>query len=236
MQRRHLAALAAAIAIPVAYALGAGPAGGTIGPGRQILLSVDFAPRDIVKVEVGDFHFRPGQKAPVHTHAAPAIGYVSKGTIYYQVEGMPAQILKTGDAFYEPVGPRILHFDNASETEEAVFTDFNLQQSGEPFIVFAKPLTEKIDRRTLPTAQFSAKDVTRAVSYRESVSRGAPLERRPAHPLLGYVAGGEITVTVDGAAPQTVATGKSFHAAAGTVVSIAASGADATIVTFSLER
>ena len=53
-------------------------------------------------------------------------------------------LLSEGDAFFEPFGPRILRFDNASATEEAVFIDFNLQQAGEPFIVFEKPLTEKI--------------------------------------------------------------------------------------------
>lgn len=115
------------------------------------LLTANFALRQVVQVEVGDFHFKPGQVAPVHTHEAPAVGYVTKGMIIYQAEGGKPQILRAGDAFFEPVGIRILRFDNASATEEAVFLDFNLEQTNEPFIVFEEKPTEAIDRRTLPT-------------------------------------------------------------------------------------
>ena len=201
---------------------------------HQLLLDVDFAPRDVAQVEVGDFHFRPGQLAPVHTHAAPAIGYVSKGTIYYQVEGMPAQILKAGDAFYEPVGPRILHFDNASATEEAVFTDFNLQQAGEPFIVFPTPPTESIDRRTFPTAPVVQARVTRATAYADRIAMGTPLAVTSAHATVGYVASGTVTVRLGDGAPQTVAAGHSFNIPAGAAARIAASGGAAKIVTFQL--
>ncbi len=204
-------------------------------PARQLLLDVDFAARDVAKVDIGDFHFLPGQLAPLHTHAAPAIGYVSKGTIYYQVEGQPAQILKAGDAFYEPVGPKILHFDNASATEEAVFTDFNLQQTGEPFIVFDHPPTEKIDRRTFPTAPIVAKGVTKAVAVSERIAAGAPINRTEADPVVGYVAQGRVTITVDGKA-ERYAQGQSFFAPAGSTAKYAAAGQGATIISFALKR
>ncbi len=199
---------------------------------RQLLLDIDFAPRDVAQVEIGDFHFAPGQLAPVHTHAAPAIGYVSKGTILYQVEGQPMQVLKAGDAFYEPVGPRILHFDNASKTEEAVFTDFNLEQAGEPFIVFPKPPTEKIDRRTFPTAPVGVTGATRAVAYADELSAATPRSETLHEPVVGYVAGGTVAVQVGQAAPQTVAQGQSFYAAAGDTLRLAAKGSAARIVTF----
>lgn len=203
---------------------------------RQLLLDVDFAPRDIVQVEIGDFHFRPGQKAPVHTHAAPAIGYVSKGTIYYQVEGQAPQILKTGDAFFEPVGPRILHFDNASATEEAVFTDFNPEQVKEPFIVFERPPTEAIDRRSFETAPIKAAGVSKAVAESERLPGGKPVSRTEANPVVGYVADGSLTVDVQGSAPRTYAQGQSFYATAGSVVRYTAAGAGATIVSFALKH
>jgi len=47
------------------------------------LLTANFEPRKVVKIEAGDFHFAPGQIAPIHTHAAPAVGYVAKGQILY---------------------------------------------------------------------------------------------------------------------------------------------------------
>jgi quercetin dioxygenase-like cupin family protein len=203
---------------------------------RQLLLDVDFAPRDVVQVEIGDFHFRPGQKAPVHTHAAPAIGYVSKGTIYYQVEGQAPQILKAGDAFFEPVGPKILHFDNASATEEAVFTDFNPEQAREPFIVFEHPPTEAIDRRAFETAPIKAAGVSKAVAVSERLPGGKPITCTEADPVVGYVADGSLTVDVQGSGPRSFAKGQTFHADAGSVVRYAADGAGATIVSFTLRR
>lgn len=223
----RLKPLAALIAITLASAAAAA----TIAP--QLLLDVDFAPRDIAKVDIGDFHFLPGQKAPIHTHAAPAIGYVSKGTIYYQVEGQPAQILKAGDAFFEPVGPRILHFDNASATQEAVFTDFNLQQAGEPFIVFEHAPTEKIDRRTFPTAPIVAAATHGATGQSERLTGLST--RHTDQALLGYVATGSLSVQVNGGAAQRVAQGQTWSAPAGASVALDG-GKGATLVTFTLKR
>ncbi|MEH6346143.1 MAG: cupin domain-containing protein [Bermanella sp.] len=174
------------------------------------LLTVNFDTREVVKIEAGDFHFVPGQPAPIHTHAAPAVGYVSKGAILYQVEGEKPQLLKEGDAFYEPVGPRILRFDNASKTEEAVFIDFNLQQAGEPFIVFEKELTEHIDRRTLPTLELEGKKIDQVDIF---VSELAPSDKknfRSQQPVLAYVAEGVVLVKIKGQKTQRVVAGASF--------------------------
>jgi quercetin dioxygenase-like cupin family protein len=179
--------------------------------GRQ-LLSTSFEPRAVDKVDIGDFHFTPGQPAPVHTHAAPVFGYVSKGTIYYQVEGHKPQLLKAGDAFYEPVGPNILHFDNASQTEEAVFTDFNLQRSGEPFIVFPTPPTAKIDRRTFPTATLDGSTVSKVTIYAQTLKPAAVIgERAPTVATLYYVASGEVSLQFQGEEPVTYRAGQTFY-------------------------
>lgn len=89
--------------------------------GSVKLLTAEFKARQVAQVEIGDFHFKPGQIAPIHTHTAPAIGYVAKGEIIYQIEGEKPRILRAGDDFYEPAGPRILRFGNASATQEAIF-------------------------------------------------------------------------------------------------------------------
>lgn len=173
------------------------------------LLSVHFEPRKVIKIEAGDFHFVPGQVAPIHTHDAPAIGYVSKGEILYQVEGEKPQLLREGDAFYEPVGTRILRFDNASATEEAIFIDFNLQQKGEPFIVFEEELTEHIDRRALPTVELREKMLGQADIL---VSELEPKGSKTIHsegPTLGYVAEGAVKVITTGKTQQYIA-GESF--------------------------
>jgi quercetin dioxygenase-like cupin family protein len=174
------------------------------------LLTANFEARKVVKIEAGDFHFVPGQVAPIHTHAAPAVGYVAKGEILYQVEGEKPRLLREGEAFYEPAGPRILRFDNASATEEAIFIDFNLQQQGEPFIVFEKELTEKIDRRTLPTVDLDGLNVNQVDMFVSELEPGGSknLERR--EPLLGYVAEGIVELTVKGEATQQFVAGSSF--------------------------
>jgi quercetin dioxygenase-like cupin family protein len=181
------------------------------------LLTASFEPRAIRKIEVGDFHLTGGQAAPVHTHAAPALGYVSKGSIVYQVEGQPVQILKAGDAFYEPVGQQILHFDNASQSDEAVFTDFNFERTGEPFIVFAKPpVNLHVDRRTYPTVEVASGPEVSAIDvYAQTLEPGASLQHaaKPL-PVMGYVADGSITLRTS-SGPQSVVTGQSFDLPAG---------------------
>ena len=234
MQRRTLlASIAGALALPAAAALAT--AGWTAQTtARQLLLSVDFAPRQVAQVEVGYFRFEPGQLAPVHTHAAPAIGVVARGTVLYQVEGQPMQVLKPGDGFYEPVGPRILHFDNASATEEAVFIDFNLEQQGEPFIVFPQPPTERIDRRSLPTYPLGGVTVTHAEAHAETLGTNRVAPRAQAQPVVGYVLEGSVTLQVAGQPVQRIGQGGSFHRPAGVASTLVASAGRAKVISFEL--
>ena len=191
------------------------------------LLTAQFESRKVVQVEVGDFHFTPGQVAPIHTHAAPAIGYVAKGDIIYQVEGERPRILREGDAFYEPAGPRILRFDNASATEEAIFVDFNLEQVDEPFIVFEEQPKEHIDRRTLPTVDFGGKRVSQVDVYSSEIERGGRLQLTSTEPTLGIVAEGVVELRVQGQPAQRIVAGQTF--------SIPSPDSEATIVNGSAE-
>ncbi len=223
--------MAAVVATTVAFA-GLAHAEDTKTDG-QILLSVDFEPRNVDLIEVGDFHFLPGQKGPTHTHDAPAIGYVSQGTIYYQVEGQAAQILKTGDAFFEPTTSRIMHFDNASKTEKAVFTDFNLQRKGEPFISFEKPLTEKIDRRSFPTINFGGRSVKKVEAFSKTIGKGKSSTSKVSEPVLGYVADGTIVLKIGNEKPVEIKRGRTFFQPAGTSIKISATES-AKVISFHL--
>lgn len=201
------------------------------------LLTAAFADRSVVQVEAGDFHFVPGQIAPVHTHEAPAIGYVAKGTIIYQAEGSAPQILREGDAFYEPAGPRILRFDNASATEEAIFIDFNFQQAGEPFIVFETPPTEPIDRRALPTLDVPGQEISLVDVYVTGLHAGEVAELDVPDTRIGYVAEGVVNVRAGNAAPERVIAGASFHLPAGNPVVTLENGSDevpAKVVSFTM--
>lgn len=181
------------------------------------LLTASFEPRQVVQVEIGDFHFKPGQVAPIHTHDAPAVGYVAKGEIIYQVEGEKQQILSAGDVFYEPAGPRILRFDNASATEEAIFLDFNLEQVDEPFIVFEKPPTEAIDRRSLPTIDITDRSVDQVDIYVTELAKSGSADASTVEPSLGLVAEGVIELQVSGKSAQRYVAGQSFNLAGGNV-------------------
>ncbi len=200
------------------------------------LLSAQFEKRHVVQIELGDFHFKPGQVAPIHTHKAPALGYVAKGSIIYQVEGEKEQILREGDAFYEPVGPRILRFDNASATQEAIFTDINLEQKGEPFIVFPKPLTEKIDRRTLPTIAVNGKKIEKVDIFSNELAPKEQLSLKSRATMIGLVAQGIIELRIKGKKPQRIIAGGSYSLpdnAVSTIVN-ASSEVPAKVITFQL--
>jgi quercetin dioxygenase-like cupin family protein len=222
---KHFQTVALTVTITAAAFTGAAYA--STGDSSVKLLTAQFESRQVVQVEVGDFHFTPGQVAPIHTHAAPAVGYVAKGQIIYQVEGEKQQILSAGDVFYEPVGPRILRFDNASATEEAIFLDFNLEQVNEPFIVFEKAPTEAIDRRTLPTIDLVDQSVDRVDIYASELDRGASIVLEGGEPSLGLVAEGVVELQIEGEAKQRIAAGGSF--------SLPGADSSATIVNVSSE-
>jgi quercetin dioxygenase-like cupin family protein len=208
-QLKTLKTIALATSIVVAGGL-IGTANANPSVDQVKLLTANFAPRQVVQVEAGDFHFKPGQVAPVHTHDAPAIGYVAKGMIIYQVEGEKPQILREGDAFFEPTDSRILRFDNASATEEAIFIDFNLEQENEPFIVFEEAPKEHIDRRTLPTVTLKDEVVDQVEVYSNRIAPSADLELTGKSPTLGLVAQGIVEVQFEGAEPLRVSAGGTF--------------------------
>lgn len=228
------AVLTATLAATAAFADSAA----TTSAGSSVkLLTANFESREVAQVEVGDFHFAPGQVAPIHTHRAPAVGYVAKGMIIYQIEGQRPRILREGDAFYELVGPRILRFDNASATEEAIFVDFNLEQVDEPFIVFEEQPTQAIDRRTLPTVSLGGKSVEQVDVYANELQGGEELPLEISAPTLGLVTEGVIELRVNGEPTKRIVAGGSFSLPTGdskaTIVN-ASPEVSAKVITFRL--
>ena len=80
-------------------------------------------------VEVQHIDVPPGQGAGLHIHLGPVLGYVTEGTIRYQIDGEIVQNLHAGSAFYEPANTRIREFANASATDPASFVAFYMLQS-----------------------------------------------------------------------------------------------------------
>jgi quercetin dioxygenase-like cupin family protein len=82
-------------------------------------------------VEIQEITFSAGQTAPKHLHPCPVVGYIKSGSVFFQIEGQGAVILKEGDSFYEPKNINILHFDNASKDKPLTFIAFYLKENEE---------------------------------------------------------------------------------------------------------
>lgn len=94
---------------------------------RKDLLTAAIAGRkDVARVEIKQIDFAPAQRTGLHRHPCPVVGYVAHGTIRFQVEGQPAQLLPEGSAFFEPATAKIVRFDNASTEAPATFVAFYL--------------------------------------------------------------------------------------------------------------
>jgi quercetin dioxygenase-like cupin family protein len=91
----------------------------------------------IERVQGARIALAPRQATGRHHHPCPVVGYVAAGTIRFQIEGQPEHIVGAGDAFHEPANARIAHFDNASDTEPAVFVAFYLLSPGEDRLIVA---------------------------------------------------------------------------------------------------
>ncbi|MDP1602278.1 MAG: cupin domain-containing protein [Legionella sp.] len=78
------------------------------------------------RMEIKKINFSPSQQTGLHLHPCPVVGYIAKGSIYFQVEGKKAKILHEGDAFFEPANVKILHFDNLSKRDGSSFIAFYL--------------------------------------------------------------------------------------------------------------
>lgn len=73
------------------------------------------------RVEMHQITLPAGQAAGRHTHPGGVAGYVTSGLITFQLDGHPARELRAGDAFFEPPGATVRHFDNASTNDPATF-------------------------------------------------------------------------------------------------------------------
>jgi quercetin dioxygenase-like cupin family protein len=196
----------------------------------KLLLEQDFGTLTINKIDIGEIHFPKGQKVPVHTHAGPVFGYVSKGSVSFQIEGQEPQLRREGDAFYEPAGPNILHFDNASDTEEAVFAAFSLQRNGQSLIVFPVPPKEKIDRRAFPAVELGQTAVHQIEIREQTIAAGAGLAaQKHKAPVAGYVAEGELRLGIAGGETATIKKGQSFYEPEGKTVTAFASASSGPV-------
>jgi quercetin dioxygenase-like cupin family protein len=105
---------------------------------RDLLTAALGAGTTVANVEIKEVTLGPRVPAPLHLHPCPVVGVILEGTIAYQREGQPVQLLHPGDAFYEPAGARVAHFDNVGDAP-AKFTACYLLGPGEHELIRVLP-------------------------------------------------------------------------------------------------
>jgi quercetin dioxygenase-like cupin family protein len=102
---------------------------------RDLLTAVLGQEPPIERVQITRVQLAPGQAAGRHLHPCHVIGCVLEGAINFQIAGEAARSLEAGDAFHEPSGVEIAHFDNAAEAAPAVFIAAYLLPPGETRLI-----------------------------------------------------------------------------------------------------
>ena len=88
-----------------------------------------------VAVEIKKVVIPVNGKAEYHLHPCPVVGHIVSGTLLFQIEGEKPQLIKAGEAFYEPKNKPILHFDNALDSEPLVFMAYYLVEENEDLLM-----------------------------------------------------------------------------------------------------
>lgn len=105
---------------------------------RKDLLQVLLTKQPLSQIDIKQVTIPVGQVAPKHTHPCPVVGYVTSGSVLFQIEGEEKRVIQQGEAFYEPKDKVILHFDNDSPQEPLTFIAFYLKQADEALIELVK--------------------------------------------------------------------------------------------------
>ena len=109
---------------------------------RKQLLLANVGERTVKKVDIREITLDPLQKTGYHQHPCPVVGYIISGTVLFQVEGDSVKTLKAGDAFLEPAGKPMAHFDNVSSTEKLKFVAYYLLNDDDKLIEMLPPKKE----------------------------------------------------------------------------------------------
>ncbi|MAY88228.1 MAG: TetR family transcriptional regulator [Pseudooceanicola sp.] len=116
------AALALALSTPAAFAQQMEHTtqldrGGQIGSAETFTGTVFVAPvfgPEMNAVSAGEVTFMPGARSAWHTHPVGQYLVVTAGTGWYQEEGQPKQVMRTGDVVFAPAG--VNHWHGATAT------------------------------------------------------------------------------------------------------------------------
>jgi quercetin dioxygenase-like cupin family protein len=80
--------------------------------------------------------FEPGAVVPKHTHPGEEVGFILSGELTVEVEGKPAQTLKTGDVFFIPAGT--VHTGKNTSKGPTVVISTYIVEKGKPLAAMVK--------------------------------------------------------------------------------------------------
>jgi quercetin dioxygenase-like cupin family protein len=80
--------------------------------------------------------FDPGAVVPKHTHPGEEVGFILSGELTVEVEGKPAQVFKTGDAFFIPAGT--VHSGKNTSKGQTVVISTYIVEKGKPLAAMVK--------------------------------------------------------------------------------------------------
>ena len=85
----------------------------------------------LIELPPGD----PG--APPHRHSGPVFGYMLEGEMIFELEGEPEQVIRAGEAFWEPGGD-VIHYQAANNLTDqwSRFVVVMLCVPGQPMLVY----------------------------------------------------------------------------------------------------
>lgn len=105
---------------------------------RTALLTAPLEGRPgVERVEVRRIELAPGLASGTHLHPCPVVGFVTAGTVYFQLEGEAPRVLGAGEAFFEPANARVLNFD--AQAEGATFVAHYLVASPDQELIRMLP-------------------------------------------------------------------------------------------------
>ena len=103
---------------------------------RTDLLKLDLPEIKGSEMNVWVGEFAPGAATGRHSHPTPRFVYMLEGAVVLEVDGMPSQTFKAGQAFAEL--PNVVHnLKNASTTESAKGLGFQYAAKGQALQVNA---------------------------------------------------------------------------------------------------
>jgi hypothetical protein len=132
---RCAAAFSIAVAVPAAtQQLAAG------APGPRVLFSAQLPEMPGMSLTVIELASAPNPEPPStaerhrrgHRHPGPVLVYVTEGTLRLALEGEPVQVVRAGEAFFEPARAHHIIAENASATQASRAIAVMIVPEGEP--------------------------------------------------------------------------------------------------------